>query len=97
MPDQNSSGRSIDSRYIRRYSSIVLMRARLTNFGGGGKTRVSFSVDSIADWDSDMGAASKACASSSGPMVNRRGRIANGTRPVAPRAQAKRAGRVAAR
>src|SRR6266487_693684 len=59
-PDQNSSGRSMDWRYIRAYSSLVLMRARETNLGGGGKTRFSTSEDSMAGCESDMGATSKA-------------------------------------
>src|SRR3954462_15407802 len=54
MPDQNSSGWSMDWRYMRAYSSLELTRARETNLAGGGKTRVSFMVDSMADWDSDI-------------------------------------------
>src|SRR5439155_22515889 len=45
---QNSSGRSIDSRWSLSYSARDLMRALAENSGDGGKTRFSCIVDEIA-------------------------------------------------
>src|SRR3954470_1506520 len=54
MPDQNSSGWSMDWRYMRAYSSLELTRARETNLAGGGKMRVSCIEDSMLGWESDI-------------------------------------------
>src|ERR1700687_5425587 len=53
IPAQNASGSSMDCLYMASYCSRLLMWACFENSSGGGKTRVSRSVDSRSWFERD--------------------------------------------